>query len=86
MGGVVGTTADGTTFRTHSTNPDAIFNLKSSVYSAYTCDQVDSIRVVASGIPVGAVMQLFYQTDGAPALSEANSMRITSTTNGRNRL
>ena len=80
MGGVVGTTADGTTFRTHSTNPDAIFNVKSSVYSAYTCDQVDSIRVVASGIPVGAVMQLFYQTDGAPDLSEANSMRITSTT------
>ena len=80
MGGVVGTSENGTTFRTHSTNPDAIFNVKSSVYSAYTADQVEAIRVVASGIPSGMIMQLFYQTDGAPDLSEANSLRIASTT------
>mgnify|MGYP002576219601 FL=1 len=80
MKDVLSTSSNGTTFRTDSLNPDAIFYIKEKVYSGYTCDQIDSIRVVASGIPVGESMQLFYRTTGAPDLSEANSMRVVSTT------
>ena len=80
MGGVVGTTSKGTTFRSHATNPDAIFGIKSAAFAGYTCDQIECIRVTASGIPAGQNMQLFYQTDGAPALSETNSIRVASTT------
>ncbi len=78
MGGVVGTDSNGTTFVSNSTNPDAILVLKSSLYSGFTCDQIASIKVVASGIPEGQRMQLFYQTDAAPALSEENSLSIIS--------
>ncbi len=76
----ISTSDSGTTFKSSLTSDDPIMAIKSSLYSNYTCDQIDSIRVVASGIPVGQNMQLFYQTDGAPDLCEANSIRIASTT------
>lgn len=75
-------TADGTVFTSHATNPDIIFNLKNDLWSDFTCEDIKAIRVVASGIPEGNTMQLFYRTTAAPTLSEANSMRITSATDG----
>lgn len=77
---VVKTDENGTTFRTSSTkNPDVIFSFKSDLFSKYTCATLDSIRLVASGIPAGEKVQLFYTTDGATNLSEANSIIIYST-------
>lgn len=76
----VSTSSSGTQFYSSLTDPDVRLIFNSSLYSNYTCEQLDSIRVVASGIPVGQNMQLFYQTTGAPDESEANSIKIASTT------
>ena len=71
----------GTTFKTlpAGQSNDAILGLRASMYEGLTADDVTRIRVVASGIPAGQSMQLFFATKNAE-WSEANSIRVTSTT------
>ena len=73
--------ANGTTLTTLPVgqSDDAILYLNESMYEGLTAEDVIRIRVVASGIPVGQSMQLFFVTDGA-AYSEKNSIRVISTT------
>lgn len=71
--------SNGTTFKTGSSSNDANLFLQSSTYQGFTADDVIRIRVVASGIPSGQSMQLFFSTNGS-GISEGNSIRANSTT------
>ena len=81
MSAGVTVSANGTTFKTlpAGQSNDAILGLGASMYEGLTADDVTRIRVVASGIPVGQSMQLFFATNGA-SYSEGNSIRVRSTT------
>ena len=71
---------DGATYRT--TSGDPIFYFKSAAYSALSCDDICAVEVVASGIPAGDYMQLFFRTEASDEWSEANSVRAVSPSTG----
>ncbi len=72
------TDANGTIYRI--TDSDTRFKLKNELFEDYSCEQIDSIRVVASGIPTGDSMQIFFATDTETELDEKKSISIKSTT------
>lgn len=73
--------SSGTTFSTYSSETaDAIIYFEGPAYTGFTADNLDRIEVVASGIPEGQSMQLFYQTTVATALFEGNSVRSAEST------
>lgn len=61
---------------------DAIFAIKEDAFKDMDASQLLRVRVKASGIPKGAFMQLFYGTDKSGGISEGNSIRVYSTTDG----
>lgn len=75
MQSYLSTTSAGTTLKTKDTGSnDPIFTLSESMYSSFKADQLDCIRVTASGIPKGQRMQLFFKTSTSNVLSETNSV------------
>ncbi|MBQ8758639.1 MAG: glycoside hydrolase family 99-like domain-containing protein, partial [Clostridia bacterium] len=70
------TSSNGTTMKSLDTGSnDAIINFKGTAYSGFTADSINRIEVVASGIPEGSVMQMFFRTSVSPKLSEGNSVK-----------
>lgn len=64
----------------HITGGDPRLTLKNELFEDYSCEQIDSIRVVASGVPVGNEFQMFYATNTETSLSEGKSIKLISTT------
>lgn len=81
LSSAVTVSANGTTFTTLPTgqSDDAILFLNEIMTSDLIAEDITRIRVVASGIPAGQSMQLFYATDGA-SYSEGNSIKVPSST------
>ena len=61
---------------------DAIFAIKEEAFKDMDASQLLRVRLKASGIPKGAFMQLFYGTDKSGGISEGNSIRVYSATDG----
>lgn len=61
---------------------DAIFAIKEEAFKDMDASQLLRVRVKASGIPKGEYMQLFYGTSKSGGISEGNSIRVYSTTDG----
>lgn len=61
---------------------DAVFAIKEELFKDMDASQLLRVRVKASGIPKGQFMQLFYGTSKSGVISEANSIRVYSTTDG----
>ena len=61
---------------------DAIFAVKEEAFKDMDASQLLRVRVKASGIPKGEYMQLFYGTSKSGGISEGNSIRVYSTTDG----
>ena len=61
---------------------DAIFTIKEEAFKDMDASQLLRVRVKASGIPKGQFMQLFYGTSKSGGVSEGNSIRVYSTTDG----
>ena len=65
---------------------DAIFAIKEEAFKDMDASQLLRVRVKASGIPKGEYMQLFYGTSKSGGISEGNSIRVYSTTDGEQEL
>jgi len=70
------TGSNGTTLKSLDTGSnDAIIHFKGTAFSGFTADDINRIEVVASGIPQGSQMQMFFRTSDSPDLSEGNSVK-----------
>ena len=71
---------EGTKLTSQATNPDVWFNyIINNMVGNINAEQLQEIRIVASGVPVGQKPQLYYATNNAKH-SETNSIKLTSTT------
>ena len=77
----VSVSADGTTYATlpDGESSDATLTFDGKLYSGLTAENIRSVRIVASGIPVGQKVQLYYAANGG-WLTEDKTVNLISQT------